>query len=212
VAAAVVALLLLVPGFLFFVWTQSDYPEAIRRHQAIDTIQTTVETPESVSSVTTQNPEYGYWSDCGVGSFVEMQISTEAAGNTSQMTNRTTLVEFTSGNAVVETRGSMRMAGNPAIEIPANRREIPTTIKSSRSLDSTSTSTAEGDEEIEVAGEKILCHWTESHYDGNGMKTVCKIWMSPRVPGHICRTTARSTGAMSSETRMDAVAFEKWKP
>ena len=160
---------------------------------------------------TTPNPDYGHWSDCGVGSFVEVQLVTTVTGTTTTMKIRTTLLELTPDKARLLAKGSMQMAGSET-SIPDTEREVPATIPSPGMPQIWGAPTTEGDEEIEVAGEKMLCHWTEARYNGDGWKTVTKMWTCARVPGNVCRIMSRSEGDMASETRLAAVAFEKKKP
>ena len=208
VAAAVVGFLLLVTLIVIAHHPQYD-AHARKAMNGSDPLPGGPVVNESVSSVTTQNPEYAYWSDCGVGSFVETRLSATAAGITG-MTTRTALLELTSAKAVVETKGSMEMTGNK-IDLPACKREIPATVRQPEPRRDFFAS-SEGDEEIEVAGTKMLSHRVETSYESNGMKTLSKIWTCARVPGHVCRLESHSDGTMKNDVVMIAVTFEKKQP
>lgn len=154
------------------------------------------------------NPEYEMWAKFKAGSFAVMKMETETGGNKSDMEYTYTLKEITKDKAVVETKGHMMMGGNK-IDIPANSRDIPAKVKKAEAGEKKDAPKhKEGDEEIEVGGKKVKCHWTESDSEASGMKTHSKTWMCKDIPGNIAKMESKSEGAMKSTTKMWA---DKWE-
>jgi len=153
------------------------------------------------------NEDYKNWASCGVGSWTTMKMETEAGGNKTEMEQTHKLVEKTDAKCVVETSGKMIMAGN-AIDLPANKRDIPAKVKKG-SDEGKKPDTKEGDEEIEVGGKKLKCHWVETTMENAGTKTWTKVWMNDTIPGRLAKIESKSEGAASSNMKMWATGWEK---
>lgn len=153
------------------------------------------------------NEEYKNWSACGVGSWVTMKMETEAAGNKTEMEQTHKLAEKTDEKCVIETSGKMIMGGN-AIDLPANKRDVPAKIQKP-SGEAKKPDMKEGDEEIEVGGKKLKCHWVETTMEHSGTKTWSKVWLCDEIPGRMAKMESKSDGAMSSTTKMWASGWEK---
>jgi hypothetical protein len=152
------------------------------------------------------NAEYKNWSSCGVGSWVTMKMETEAAGNKTEMEQTHKLVEKTDAKCVVETSGKMVVAGN-TMDLPANKRDIPAKIKKGDAKEGEKPK--EGDEEIEVGGKKVKCHWVESTSENAGTKTTAKVWTCDDIPGKVAKIVSKSEGAAASSMTMVASGWEK---
>ena len=154
------------------------------------------------------NPEYEMWAKFKPGSFVVMKMESETGGNKADMEYTYTLKELTKEKAVVETKGHMMMGGNK-IDIPASSRDIAAKVPKPAEVKKTDAPKAkEGDEEVEVGGKKVKCHWTESDSENSGIKTHAKTWMSKDIPGNLAKMESTSDGAMKSKTKMWA---DKWE-
>jgi len=123
-----------------------------------------------------ENPDYKRWATCKVGSWVKLKSEIEGNGNKMALPLETTmtLLELDEKQAVIEelTVNTMQPKDSPKQE-KAKKRTYKATRKQKEG------ETKEGDEELEVAGKKLACHWTEVTGAGGSVKT----WVSPEVPG-----------------------------
>ncbi len=106
------------------------------------------------------NVMYKTWSKCKAGASVKLSIVSEAAGNKTEMTMTSKLVSIDKDKAVVETATSM-MVGGQKMDQPATKTEIPAKVKKVEPAKD-AVKPKEGDEEVEAAGKKYKCHWTET--------------------------------------------------
>jgi hypothetical protein len=155
------------------------------------------------------NPEYKYWSECKAGSWVTLKTVSDMGGNKSEseMTNK--LLEISADKATVETTMTMMISGKP-MTMPANKRDIPAKVeKPEEKGEAKGEKPKEGDEEVEVGGKKLKCHWIMSHTDSNGMVSDTKVWTSNEIPGHTAKMESKMSGSMSGTTTVEAVKWEK---
>jgi hypothetical protein len=137
------------------------------------------------------------WASFKKGSFAKLKTVSDTAGTKSEMTMTHTLVDLTADEAVVETEMAMTGFTNKSTnKFPLKAPE------GGKAADGPKPKT--GSEEIEVAGKKLKCTWTEIETETSGMKTVAKSWMCEDVPGHLVKSVSKSTGAatMSSTTEL----------
>ncbi len=110
-----------------------------------------------------------------------------------------TLLELTADKAVVEQKNQVSANGmdqpesTEKEELFKGRDKDPITI------------TKEGDEEIEVAGKKLKCHWIEGTQKETHM---VKFWVSKEIPGGIAKAEV-SGGDIPGRMRITATAWEK---
>lgn len=146
-----------------------------------------------------ENPEYKRWASFKVGSWVKCRTEIDNGGNKMALPVETTftLLEVDDKQVVVEevTVNTLQPKDSPKQEKAKKR-----TYKAARKAKEGDLK--EGDEEIEVAGKKLACHWTEVATAAGTVKT----WISPEVPG-----VARMDVALPSKSiqRLTAVAWEK---
>jgi hypothetical protein len=125
-----------------------------------------------------KNPEYDHWADCKVGSWTKIKIEGEVGGQKAVMETTHTLLEMGKEKAIVERKMKMTMAGKEQPEqadkedVPSGKDPNPVKIES------------EGDEELEVAGKKLKCHWIQGT---QGESTKIKMWLSKEIPGGIAK-------------------------
>jgi hypothetical protein len=123
-----------------------------------------------------ENPDYKRWASFKVGSWVKLKSEIEANGNKMALPVETTmtLLELDDKQAVIEevTVNTLQPKDSPKQEKAKKRTYKATRKQKDGEL-------KEGDEEIEVAGKKLACHWTEVTGVGGSVKT----WVNPEVPG-----------------------------
>jgi len=130
------------------------------------------------------------WGSFKKGSFVKSKTSNEmeVGGNKmkTESTTTQTLKDLTADEAVVETE--MVIAN-----VPPTKTEIKMPLKApegARVGDAPKPKT--GSEEIEVAGKKMNCEWTETETDINGAKTVTRVYTNHDIPGFTAKMTVKS--------------------
>jgi hypothetical protein len=152
----------------------------------------------------TQNPDYKRWASFKVGSWVKMKSEIETDGNKMVLPTESTftLIEFDEKKAVVEelTVNLVIDKDSPKQE-KAKKRTYPAARTKKESAEK------EGDEELEIAGKKLSCHWTEVKASPTGAGSV-KTWSTPEVPGGVVRLEI--VGVIGkSINRFTAVGWEK---
>ncbi len=145
------------------------------------------------------------WASFKAGSFVKLKITSEmeVAGN--KMKNESTMIqtlkEVTADSYTLET--DMGIAG-----VPKNEQKLPLKgPEGAKAPEGPKPKT--GSEEIEVAGKKMKCTWTEMEIDAGGQKMTVKTWTNEDVPGFTVKSTSK--GATSTSTT-EAVEFSSKKP
>lgn len=144
-----------------------------------------------------ENPEYKHWASFKVGSFVKLKSEIENEGRKMELPLEITftLIELDDKKAVIEevTVNTMQPKDSPKQE-KAKKKTVRATRKAE--------DVKEGDEEVEVAGKKLACHWTEIKGPGG----VFKMWTNPEVPGPV----KMEVGMVSkSIQRLTASSWEK---
>ena len=98
-----------------------------------------------------KNPEYDRWAGCKVGSWVKFRMENTDKDGTLVLLFTYTLKDLTLEKAVLELKTSSEGKADDIDkeEIPSGRDQHPLKVE------------AEGDEEVEVAGKKLKCHWVQ---------------------------------------------------
>jgi hypothetical protein len=149
------------------------------------------------------NPQFKYWSGCKPGSWVKLKMDFEAGGGQkveSEMTYK--LLELKDDVAVVEITGKSKL-GAQEFPVPVQMQEI----KAKQPADKFKIE-KEGDEEIEVAGKKLNCHWYEFSMKSGDKDTKNKAWMSKDIPGGMAKVEIMPPGA-GKPMIMTALEWEK---
>jgi len=152
------------------------------------------------------NPDYSRWASCKVGSWVKMKTEIETGGNKMAVPTETTftLIELDEKKAVVEevTLNLLIDKDSPRQE-KSRKRTFRADGKKKADIGK------EGDEELEIAGKKLACHWTETTPPAVGTAAPTqKIWTAAEVPGRIVRLEFGGLVGKSI-TRLFAVAWEQ---
>jgi len=146
-----------------------------------------------------ENPEYARWAKFKAGSWVKCKTEIDNAGNKMLLPTETTftLLEVDDKQVVIEevTVNTLQPKDSPKQE-KAKKRTYRATRKQKDG------ETKEGDEEVDVAGKKLACHWTEVAGGSGSVKT----WLSPEVPGVVKMEVVLIS---KSVQRLTATAWEK---
>jgi hypothetical protein len=143
------------------------------------------------------NPQFKYWSGCKAGSWVKMTMNMETGGQKIEGEMTYKLLELKDDVAIVEVTGKSKVGGQE-YPIPPTKQEI----KAKEPADKVKIE-KEGDEEIEVAGKKLKCHWFE--FTSKGSEKKSKAWMSMDIPGGMAKG---EMGLPSSDKPMTMAAVE----
>jgi hypothetical protein len=153
------------------------------------------------------NPGYKLWASFKVGAMVKTEMTTVAGEAKTQVEQTQTLKEVTPEKAVVEVKMAMIMSGNKT-EMPGNTIEFPAKIEKAKPAAKPDAEVKEGAEEIEVAGKKMQCKWTETKMKQGEMTITSKVWTAPQIPGSVARMETKTEGQMKIETSMKVVEFK----
>jgi len=136
------------------------------------------------------------WGSFKKGSTVKIKKVSVTAGITTESTTTYTLIDLTADEAVVqEESAALGIPSKTTSKIPLKAPE------GGKAADGSKATT--GTEEIEVAGKKLKCTWTEITVDS----TVSKTWICEDVPGHVVKSTSKTSGFVSSSTTLEVLEF-----
>jgi len=146
------------------------------------------------------DPAFKRWSGSKPGSWVKFKRETvNAEGKVFDLNQAITqtLVEVDDKKVVVESamEGGGK-AGKPTRDTYRVKTPLPDKIEK------------EGDEEIEIAGKKLTCHWIQGNLFITG-RTLARIYLNADVPGGIVRTDLIVFGEGKAHARHVATGWEK---
>jgi hypothetical protein len=147
------------------------------------------------------DPRFKYWSDCKVGSWVKTKMVVDQGGAKGEIEQTQKLLEITDDKVTIEISGRMNMGGK---EIPIRPRKQD--IKARYTEGDVHIQT-EGDEEIEVAGKKLKCHWLDMTLRTGPNPGKMKVWMTSEIPGGGAQ--AEVTPPNGTTMMITAVEWEK---
>lgn len=151
------------------------------------------------------NPMYVNWAKFKPGTTVKTKVVSDMAGNKSDITTTTKLLEVTAEKVVIEMSSSMKM-GDQTFDMPAQKMDFPAKVeKQPEEKTKEEVKPKTGEEEIEVAGKKYKAKWTESVMEANGIKTTSKVWTSEEFPGMTLKMESKMEGGMSGTTKSEVV-------
>jgi len=146
-------------------------------------------------------PEFQRWSPFKLGSSAKYksEIETNGVKTVLPLEITYTLLEADDKKVVVEelTLNLLAPKDSPKQE-KARKRGYNAKSRKKDSVEK------EGDEELEVGGKKLACHWTEMKTNAGSVKA----WVSPEVPGGIVRLEVATTG-MNGLQRLSLASWEK---
>ena len=129
------------------------------------------------------NPEYGGWAKLKAGAWVKFKFVNDMGQMKVEGEMTTKLKELTAEKAVIETVMVMDMGGQKR-EMKQPPRTVP--VKVAKGTDSEGSKveiTAEGDEELEVNGKKLKCHWLQMKVTAKQGVFNTKQWRCGEVVG-----------------------------
>jgi hypothetical protein len=147
---------------------------------------------------TVDDPRFKYWAEWKPGAWARYTSEIEQAGQKMNMESTYKLLEVSADKVVVEMSGKMKL-GEREMAMPAQKQEI----KAKESSDKVKVE-KEGDEEIEVKGKKMKCHWVQVAMDQGGKKMTMKVWLAKEIPSGMAKSEATMEGG---SMKMQAVEW-----
>ena len=154
-----------------------------------------------------ENPAYKLWAAFKVGAMARSEMNTTAGDMKTQMEQTQTLKALTPEKAVVEMKMTMTMGGNKT-EMPAQSIDILAKIEKAKLAAKPDAEVKEGAEEIEVAGKKMNCKWTETKMKQGEIIITSKVWTAPEIPGSVAKMETKTEGQVKSETTLKVVEYK----
>jgi hypothetical protein len=143
--------------------------------------------------------EFDYWSNHKVGSWVKLEMSIETQGVKVLVSAQHTMLELNAEKAVIERKSKVSTNGMEQPESTEKDELLKGVDKEPIKIEK------EGDEEIEVAGKKLKCHWIE----GTQKEThKVKFWVTKDVPGGVVKADI-SGGDIPAPMKIVATSWEK---
>jgi hypothetical protein len=155
-----------------------------------------------VYAETVDGVEYKRWSDCKEGSWVTHSVTaTDHEGKKREFEATTKLVEISPEKLVLETT---EKEGAKSKTLP--KKDWPAKVDKKAEAKG---ERKEGDEEIEVAGKKMKCHWESFKSEGKGETVEAKDWFSDEIPGKVARHELTKSGPKGFTHVSVATKWEK---
>ncbi len=161
--------------------------------------------PAFAAEESIDNPTYLSWAKFKVGAQVRYRQEMDMAGNKTESEIVYSLVEITPEKAVVEMKVATIIMGNKT-EMPATKVEylakVPKTNLPQAAAPETQikSDSKQGDEEIDVVGKKMKCHFIETTTEQNGGPIVSKIYTSDEIPGTLVKSVTNMEKPMKITT------------
>ncbi len=146
------------------------------------------------------NAEYKNWAQFKAGTWVKTQMVSEAGGNKTEMMTTTKLISVDADKAVVESTTDMKMMGQDIKGQPM-KRDVPAKVKKGEPAKD-APKPEEGDEDVEVGGKKLKCHWTKTVSEAGGTTTTTTVWTNNDVPGTVVKMS------MDGASKMESIVVE----
>ena len=145
------------------------------------------------------NPEFAYWAEVKVGSWVKLKMEMETQGVKVLVQSTHTLLEAGKDKCIVEQKTKVTAGGVEQPEQTEKEEVLRDKDKDPIKIEK------EGDEEIEVAGKKLKCHWIEGTQKES---TKVKFWLSKEIPGGVAKAEV-SGGELPGVMKIFATGWEK---
>ena len=149
-----------------------------------------------------EDPVFKHWSTRTAGAWVRFKTEVEMTpGNKGVLESTSKLLEVAADKVVVEQSGKMTTAGQD-VPLPTTKLEIL------RKPAKFGTIEKEGDEEIEVAGRKLKCHWIVTVDEEPKSKVTTKFWFTPEIPGGLAKSeTTGKGGTHAGAIKVNVIAW-----
>lgn len=135
------------------------------------------------------------WGSFKKGSFVKTKSLMEMTSPAmkTETTTTQTLKDLTADDAVIETETVIT-------GVPPQKSEMKLPLKGPEGKAADGPKPKTGSEEIQVAGKKMKCDWTETESEANGVKSVTRVYTNQDIPGFTAKMVMKNpTMTMTTE-------------
>ena len=153
------------------------------------------------------NPSFKAWAKFKPGSSVTLAATNDTGGMKSEAQIIYTLKSNDGKEAVITMTGSTTVNGAKTDMQASDIKHPAKTKKVAAAKDAPKAE--EGDEEIEIVGKKVKCHWIKTLTEANGYKTTRTVWTSDTIPGGTAKIESTTEGKMKMSSVQLVTAFEK---
>lgn len=154
-----------------------------------------------------ENPEYKAWASQKVGAWVKYKMVNDMGQMKMEGETITKLKELTPEKAVIEQITTFEMGGQKQ-ENKTSRTIESKIAKGTDSEGSKLEQQGEGDEELEIKGRKIKCHWVKNKVSGKRGAAVMTSWRTDEVVGGSAKMEIATEAPMKMNMTLTAV---DWK-
>ncbi len=160
-----------------------------------------------------ENPMYKNWAKFPKGTSVVYKSVNEFAGQKSEGTMTTKLLEVSDEKVVVEMTIVTKIAGME-IKAPGSKQEykkmmdLPAGTKK-EDLGKIPGTVKEGTENVKVAGKEYKSKWYQTETKVGENTVAGQSWVSEEVPGSIVKFTSKTTGKFTGTSSLELVEVKK---
>jgi hypothetical protein len=154
------------------------------------------------------NPEYQGWSKQKVGAWVKFKMSNDMGEMKMEGDVTTKLKEITAEKAVLDQVMAFDMMGQKREQTMS--RTAPAKVKKGTDSEGAKMEiVAEGDEELEIKGKKIKCHWVDMKLTSKQGESKMKVWRTAEIIGGAAKMEMITEKPMKMTMSMVAVDWKE---
>jgi hypothetical protein len=164
--------------------------------------------PAAVQDEMEDNVEYTSWAKQKPGAWVKWAVETNTGALKMASEVTWTLKELAPDKAVIEEKTVMNVTGAEKPAEHTSSRSIPAKVKKGTTSEGGKVEPLkEGDEELEIKGRKIKCHWVEMKLQARAGGAM-KVWKTDEIVGGAAKTSIKHDDAAKMTMTMTVV---DWK-
>ena len=161
------------------------------------------------------NPAYASWAKVPKGTAVTLKVVSDSAGQKSEVSMTSTLVELTADKATVE-MVSVTKAGGQEFKLPPTKQEFERFVAAPPGYDPKAPPKPEGlveqsDTTLKIAGTSYKAKYTKiKQTPAPGTEVVVESWTSDDVPGMVLKSSSSYAGnGVVSKSSTELVEVKK---
>lgn len=160
------------------------------------------------------NPAYASWAKFPVGTAVTIKVANDSAGQKSESTMTSTLLELTAEKATVE-MVIVSKAGGQEYRAPPQKQEQARTLDAPPGYDPKAKApeieglVEQGEKKITLAGKEYKASYAKIKRKTGDIDVTSKIWTSDEVPGTMLKSLSTVGGQYPTTSTMELVEVKK---
>ncbi len=154
------------------------------------------------------NPLYKHWAQFKPGSYSVLRTYFDASGKVIQSRIRQTLLKVTPTEVIITKKPGM-MREEQWVDMVEHKVKIPARITPEEAAKQEPENTAgEGEEELDIAGQKLQTHWVALDTLFARVQKNSKIWTSEEVPGRVVKEDTVTNPGTGVEAGVSSLVIE----